>query len=56
MIRAAEIIQFPKKDKKTTTITLEVQTEIREDGSVWMRTKLNIDKEWGEWGRIHMTS
>lgn len=54
MVEAAEIIQFPKKDNKTITISLEVQTEILEDGSVWMRTKLNIDKEWGEWERVNL--
>jgi hypothetical protein len=55
MTQPAQIIQFPKKGKKTTTINLEVQTEILEDGSVWMRTKLNIDKEWGEWERVSLS-
>ena len=52
MSESAEIIEFPKKDKKTITISLKVQTEILEDGSLWMRTKLNIDKEWGEWEKV----
>lgn len=56
MSESSKIIQFPKKGRKTTAINLEVQTEILEDGGVWMRTKLNIDKEWGEWGRIQVTS
>lgn len=56
MIESAQILQFPKKGTKTITLGLEVQTEILEDGSVWMRTKLNIDKEWGEWERIQVTS
>lgn len=54
MSESAQIIQFPNKDKKATTICLEVQTEILEDGSLWMRTKLNIDKEWGEWERVNL--
>lgn len=52
MVEAAEIIQFPKKDNKTTTISLDVQTEILEDGSLWMRTKLNIEEGWGEWEKV----
>lgn len=53
MTEAAQIVQFPKKDKKKkkTTISLEVQTEVLEDGGIWMRTRLNTDKEWGEWER-----
>lgn len=47
----ARIIQFPKKGY---TISLEVQTEILEDGSVWMRVKLDNDKEWGEWERVSL--
>ena len=54
MSESAQIIQFPKKDNKTITISLEVQTEILEDGSLWMRTKLNTDKEWGEWERVSL--
>lgn len=53
-MQSAEIIQFPKKDKKITTMSLEVQTEILEDGSLWMRTKLNIEEEWGEWERVSL--
>ena len=53
-MQSAEVIQFPKKDKKTITISLEVQTDILEEGSLWMRTKLNIDKEWGEWERVSL--
>lgn len=55
MAQSAQILQFPKKGKKLISITLEVQTEILEDGSLWMRTKLNIDKEWGEWERVSLT-
>ena len=43
-------------EKKSTPavskINLQVDTQILEDGSLWMRTKLDIEREWGEWGRI----
>lgn len=39
------------KKKKVGEIYLgvEVQTEVLEDGSLWMRVKIENEEEWGEW-------
>lgn len=39
------------KKKKVGELHLgvEVQTEVLEDGSLWMRVKIENEEEWGEW-------
>ena len=45
-------LQFKPKAKKFC-ITLSLDCEILEDGSLWWRYKINTEKEWSEWRMIN---
>ncbi|QDP50227.1 MAG: hypothetical protein Tp178MES00d2C33159851_17 [Prokaryotic dsDNA virus sp.] len=54
-IKTLDIPVRDNEKKSTPTVSkidLQVDTQILEDGSLWMRTKLDIEEEWGEWGLV----
>lgn len=44
-----------KSTRRVSKINLQVDTQVLEDGSVWLRTKLDIEEEWGEWERVYLS-
>ena len=45
------------KKKKVGKLYLgvEVQTEVLEDGSLWMRVKIENEEDWREWFKVSLS-
>lgn len=49
-LKLVDVTYYAKKKKVGELyLGVEVQTEVLEDGSLWMRVKMENEGEWGEW-------
>lgn len=48
------VLQFKKEKQSVGNITIDIKTEILEDGSVWYCMKMSTAVEWGEWVKLEV--
>ena len=48
------LLQFKKEKQSVGNITIQIKTEVLEDGSVWYCMKMSTDVEWGEWVKLEV--